>query len=105
MSWKEKDSSKPAPTSAPTHAVSATQHNGGKKRQNQNNQNSHNNQNGGAASAPKRGRGDGMTSQLVNRALAGLGSSSRGGFGRGGGSGRGGRGGWRGGRGNRNRDY
>lgn len=76
-----------------------------KKRQNQNNQNSHNNQNGGAASAPKRGRGDGMTSQLVNRALAGLGSSSRGGFGRGGGSGRGGRGGWRGGRGNRNRDY
>lgn len=105
LSWKEKDSSKPAPTSAPTHAVSATQHNGGKKRQNQNNQNSHNNQNGGAASAPKRGRGDGMTSQLVNRALAGLGSSSRGGFGRGGGSGRGGRGGWRGGRGNRNRDY
>lgn len=66
-----------------------------------------NNTNGGGASASKRGRGDGMgSSQLVNRALAGLGGTSRGSFGsRGGGGGRGGRGGWRGGRNNRNRDY
>ncbi|KAG0590732.1 hypothetical protein KC19_1G122500 [Ceratodon purpureus] len=110
LSWKEytkpAPSSKPAaskPASNPKQAVSQTQNNGGGKKRHVNNQN------GGGASAPKRNRGDGGmqgSSQLVNRALAGLGGTpSRGGFGgRGGGAGRGGRGGWRGGRSNRNRD-